>query len=194
MAILGDNKNFFSFEIYPSKIEYCQLYYAFYYHWQGQSIFNNDVITHSDYHPKGMLEASADLCRGGVERDEMVDPIVTFIRNVIKNDRSDAWIPLSGEIQLVIYVDKYFPVLPHHFEKSYEDEVRKRKIESSFQKIYTVMFFVGGTNFVNSSSLSNEGIWNNLIVTRESLEKFADDLEKEFIETVKETDVEDTEC
>jgi len=203
MAILG-SKEETTFEISPQIIEGAQLYYAYYFRWKGQSIISENILEECDDCPTGLLEASDDLCLGGIESHEMRDPLVNFIREVLLTNKADYWQPMHSEMKIALYPDNYFPFLPSHYElisesKKYANERKARERLKKEKKVlpddnFTIMVAADNYNFKGADTHSSLGVSINLIVTRQALEDFTIDLEKEFFALIKMTDEDDLEC
>ncbi len=115
------------------------------------------------------------------------DFLIETIRDILKTNEPEYWEPLEPDSIIAIYPGMFFPFLKSHLiekeieEKEHEEnEKKKQKTGRQPDDLFTIITFVDSYNFKNNRAYSGAGISLHLIVTREHLEKFANELEMEY--------------
>lgn len=153
--------------------------YEFDFLWQGQSIFNK-AITKTEN--SGLFFAEDDDSSG----------IIDLLNQVLKSDKADYWEFIAEPyLMIAIYPDDFFPFLPSHSQKIYEsDGMRKQREARALLKeekgqlpddCYTLIARLDSIQFENSKFYTGDGIALHLTVYRQDLERFAKELEKEYM-------------
>ena len=113
--------------------------------------------------------------------------MIETIREILQTNEPEYWEPLEPDAIIAIYPDRFFPFMKSHIieewigEKEHEENKKKeRKKGKEPDDLFMVITFIDSYTFKNNMAYSGEGISLHLIVTREDLEKFADDLEREY--------------
>lgn len=129
------------------------------------------------------------------------DGFAPFLRKVLESDESDYWEPIEPDIIVALYVGHYFPFLKSHFTLRYEcDDVKsKREARERLKKeqgklpddFYTFIVFVDAYNFKDADMYYGQGFSIQLLVQRQDLERFSDELEKEYAEFKQQFKVEE---
>ncbi len=119
--------------------------------------------------------------------DYQKDFLIETIRNILQTNEPEYWEPLEPDAIIAIYPGMFFPFLKSHLseeeheEKEHEeDEKKEPKKGKQPDDLFTIITFIDSYTFKNNRAYSGEGISLHLIVTRESLKKFADELEIEY--------------
>lgn len=132
------------------------------------------------------------------------DDLVRVLKRVLETNKPDYWEPIEPEIVVAFYPEMYFPFIDSHWELMYEsDSMKVRREEREEQKEefggklpdddITVVVNVDTYNFVGEGGYSGQGIALIMVVSRETLEVFCTDLEREYVVLEKPKMVEDTE-
>jgi hypothetical protein len=121
--------------------------------------------------------------------DYQKDFLIETIRDVLQTNKPEYWEPLEPDAIMAIYPGMFFPFLKSHLtfieeeteEKEHEEnEKKKQKKGKQPADPFTIITFIDSYTFKNNRAYSGEGISLHLIVTRENLEKFANELEIEY--------------
>lgn len=187
MAILKSGE--LSFDFRYTGFEYGWVQYQFYFLWRGEPIVKDESLKRwSDYW--GGRPASAFLAN-----EDEADGFLPFLRKVLESDEADYWEPIEPDIIVALYPDDYFPFLKSHRTLVYESEETKkkrearRKLKEEKGKLpddsYTFIAFVDAYNFKDADAYCGQGFSLHMIVERQEIETFANNLETEYAEFKK---------
>ncbi|MDR1007992.1 MAG: hypothetical protein LBL65_05460 [Campylobacteraceae bacterium] len=172
-----------------TNFEYGWIRYQFFFLWKDESIIKDESIKkwneYRNNHSKSAFLASS--------YEE--DGLLLFLKELLESDKADYWTPIEPDITIAIYPDSYFPFLKSHATIIYESEKLKReeevrkKLKKEKGKLpddeYTFIVFVDAYNFKEADAYYGQGFLLQMIVSRQDLEIFANDLEREYIEFKK---------
>jgi hypothetical protein len=119
--------------------------------------------------------------------DYQKDFLIETIRDILQTNEPEYWEPLEPDATIAIYPSRFFPFLKSHIiEKELgenehdENESKEQNKGNQPDDIFTIITLIDSYTFKNNMAYSGEGISLHLIVTRKDLEKFVDELEKEY--------------
>ncbi len=184
MAILRSGD--LSFDFRYTGFEHGWVQYQFYFLWKNEPIIQDGVLKRwSEYwnrRPESAFLANED------EKDGFLP----FIRKVLSDDKANYWEPIEPDIVVAIYPEEYFPFLPSHWKLVRESddfkakrEARKKLKEEKGQlpdDSFTFIVFVDAYNFKDADAYYGQGLALHMIVERQDLKKFGNDLEAEYQE------------
>jgi hypothetical protein len=155
--------------------------YEIKFYWKDEIIINDSLLKREGEY-WGKRSTGAFLAN-----DYQKDFLIGTIRDILRTNESEYWEPLEPDAIIAIYPGTFFPFMKSHIieewigEKEHEDnKKRKQKKSNQPDDIFTIITFIDSYTFKNNMAYSGEGISLHLIVTRKDLEKFADELEKEY--------------
>lgn len=182
MAILQSEH--LSFEFIYTGFEYGCVQYQFCFKWKNHSMIKESLLKKNNEYWTNRIDGSF------ISNEDRKDTFVPFIKAVLENDKADYWEPIDPDILVAIYPDSYFPFLKSHFKLVHESEALKSKriAREALKKqkgklpddIFTFIVFVDAYNFDGADAYYGEGLSLHLIPTRQQLETFVTDLEKEY--------------
>lgn len=187
MALLQSGNLGFDFRY--TGFEYGWVQYQFFFLWKGEPVIRDEALKRwSDYwnnrHKSAFLANSDEI-----------DGFLPFLKKLLESDEADYWEPIEPDIIIAIYPDDYFPFLKSHMTLIHESEESKRKREARRKlkeekgkladDLYTFIAFVDAYNFKEADAYYGQGLSLQMIVSRQDLEIFADDLEREYTEFKK---------
>lgn len=111
--------------------------------------------------------------------DYQKDFLIGTIRDILQTNEPEYWEPLEPDALIAIYPGMFFPFLKSHIIEE-ETEEKEQKKGKQPDDLFTIITFIDSYTFKNNRAYSGEGISLHLIVTRENLEKFANELEIEY--------------
>ena len=184
MAILKSGDLGFDFRYTGFEAGWVQ--YQFYFCWKDDPVVKDSSLKRwSDYwnnRPASAFVANSDGADG----------FAPFLRKVLESDESDYWQPIEPDIIVALYVGDYFPFLNSHFTliRESDDAKKKREARERLKKergklsddSYTFIAFVDAYNFKDADMYYGQGFSMQMIVQRQDLERFVDELEQEYSE------------
>lgn len=158
--------------------------YQFYFRWKEKTVIKDESLKRrGDYwgsRPEGAFLANEDES----------DSFVPFLRKVLETDEADYWEPTDPDIIVALYPGDYFPFLKSHYKVVFESDDLKqqrrdwRKLKEEKRKLpddhYTFIVFVDAYNFKDADAYYGEGFSMHMVVERQDLEAFTDELEREY--------------
>ncbi len=118
------------------------------------------------------------------------DTLVRTLNGVLDNNQPDYWEPSDPDVTLAIYPETIFPGLPSHMELVWESEESQRDREAWEQEKtlqgplpcdpMTVICLVDAYNFGDTRGYQGDGLALVMVVTRQELEDFRDELRREY--------------
>lgn len=155
--------------------------YEIKFYWKDEIIINDSLLKREGEY-WGKRSTGAFLAN-----DYQKDFLTRTIRDILQTNEPEYWEPLEPDAIIAIYPGRFFPFLKSHLieeeteEQEHEEkEKKKQKKSSQPDDIFTIITFIDSYTFTNNRAYSGEGISLHLIVTRKDMEKFANDLEKEY--------------
>lgn len=155
--------------------------YEIKFYWKDEIIINDSLLKREGEY-WGKRSTGAFLAN-----DYQKDFLTGTIRDILKTNEPDYWEPLEPDAIIAIYPGRFFPFLKSHIieeeigEKEHEEnEKKKQKKVNQPDDLFTIITFIDSYSFKNNRAYSGEGISLHLIVTRENLEKFTNELEIEY--------------
>jgi len=159
--------------------------YEIKFYWKDDIIINDSILKREGEY-WGKRSTGAFLAN-----DYQKDFLIETIRGVLQTNEPEYWEPLEPDVIIAIYPDTFFPFLKSHLvfidEENEEKEQEENEKENEKQKKgkqpddqFTIITLVDSYTFKNKRAYSGEGIALHLIVTREDLKKFANELEIEY--------------
>lgn len=175
-----------TFDFRYAGFEYGWIQHQFYFTWKGENLIRNDLLKRwGEYwgsRPEGAFLANE------YERDGLI----LMVRKVLDEDNANYWEPIEPDIVIAIYPEDYFPFLPSHHKLIYEspDHKAKREAREALKRekgklpddSYTLIIFVDAYNLKEADAYYGQGMSLHMIVSRNELEEFANDLEREYQE------------
>ena len=137
--------------------------YEIKFYWNDDLIVNDSILKREGEY-WGKRSTGAFLAN-----DYQKDFLIETIRDILKTNEPEYWEPLEPDAIIAIYPGMFFPFLKSHLIEGKQPD-----------DIFTIITFIDSYTFNNNKAYSGEGISLHLIVTREDMEKFADELEKEY--------------
>jgi hypothetical protein len=182
MAILQSEH--LSFEFIYTGFEHGCLQYQFLYKWKNHSIIKESLLKKNNEYWNNRIDGAF------LSNEDGEDTLLPFLKTVLKNGQADYWEPIEPDILVAIYPDRYFPFLKSHMKLVYESEEHKSKriAREALKKqkgklpddLFTFIVFVDAYNFDDADAYYGEGLSLHLMPTRQQLETFVTDLEKEY--------------
>jgi len=155
--------------------------YEIKFYWKDDIIINDDLLKREGGY-WGKRSTGAFLAN-----DYQKDFLIETIRDILRTNEPEYWEPLEPDAIIAIYPGTFFPFLKSHIieewigEKEHEENQKKKsKKGNQSDDIFTIITFIDSYTFKENMAYSGEGISLHLIVTRENLEKFVDELEIEY--------------
>ena len=155
--------------------------YEIKFYWKDDIIVNNSILKREGEY-WGKISNGAFLAN-----DYQKDFLIGTLRDILQTNEPEYWEPLEPDAIIAIYPGMFFPFLKSHLieeetgEKEHEEnEEKEQKKGKQPDDLFTIITFIDSYSFKNNRAYSGEGISLHLIVTRENLEKFADELEIEY--------------
>ncbi len=132
------------------------------------------------------------------------DDLIRTLKKVLETNKPDYWEPIEPEVTIAFYPEMHFPFIESHWERVYEsDPMKVRREEREQQKQesggilpdddITVAVMVDTYNFIDEGGYSGDGVALILHPTRQQLEVFCAELEREYEALEKPKMVEETE-
>ena len=175
-----------SFEFNYSDFEGGWIRYQFYFRWRGENIINDSTLKKDgDYW--GNRASGAFLAE-----EYEVDGLTRLLKEVLEKNQADYWESLDPDILVAVYPDQFFPFLPSHYQLVRESDEHKAKREAreNLKKeqgnlpddLFTIIVFVDAYNLKHADTYYGSGLSLQMIVTREELGAFLNDLQTEYQE------------
>lgn len=152
------------------------LNYDIKFYWKDDLIVNDSIFKRDGEYWKNRSFGTF------LANDYKRDCLIRTIRKVLKNNSPDYWEPIEPDIKVAIYPDMYFPFLKDKWILIEDGEI-KQKEEKDLKNpddLFTIITFIDAYNFKNCGAYSGSGISLHQIINRSDLEKFVDELEKEY--------------
>ena len=183
MAILSTDD--LSFEFNYSGFEGGWIRYQFYFRWCGDNIINDNLLKKEG----GYWGNRAD---GAFLANEYeVDGLTRLLKEVLEKNQADYWEALEPDILVAVYPDQFFPFLSSHYQLVRESDEHKAKREAreNLKKeqgnlpddLFTIIVFVDAYNLKHAVMYYGSGLSLQMIVIREKLEAFLNDLQTEYL-------------
>ena len=210
MAILGDGDDV-SLDFRHVLSDGCVIC-EFRFLWKGEAIVRDAVLQRDTAWTKNRSE-NAFQANDNYDSDDEEDSFSSFLKEVLESNEADYWeFDEPPDAIVAIYPDEFFPFLSYHWvvlrkailnddhkaEREVKEELKKmnkilnKKPGKSPEDFFTFIICAGQNNFKGFSSYGViEGISLHMIVTREELECFVRDLEREYQEFKVKYDVDE---
>lgn len=187
MAVLQSGN--LSFDFQYAGFEHGWVQYQFFFLWKGEPIIRDESLKRWSKYWDGR-PVSAFLANTYKE-----DCFLPILKKLLESDEADYWEPIEPDIVVAIYPDGYFPFLKSHTSLVYESEESKRKkdarrkLKEEKGKLpddsYTFIAFVDAYNLKEADAYYGQGLSLQMIVSREDLEIFANNLDREYTDFKK---------
>jgi hypothetical protein len=182
MAILKSGA--LSFDFRYVNFEYGWVKYQFYFCWNNEPIVKDSILKRWSDYWNGRPESAF------LANEDESDGLLPLLKRVLETDEADYWEPIEPDIIVALYPGQYFPFLPSHRKLLYESEASKSKREAR-EKLkaekgklpddaYTFIALVDAYNLKDADAYYGQGLSLQMIVERWELERFMDDLEREY--------------
>ena len=159
--------------------------YEIEFRWKDNIIIDNNILKRTGEY-WGRRSYGAFLAN-----DYKHDYLINIIRKTLEAGKPEYWEPVEPDAKIAIYPDDFFPFLESHWipiddndneikEEEVQDQEKEKIKEKRPDDLFTVVTMIDSYNLKDSSAYSGQGIALHLVVTRDDLEKFANDLELEL--------------
>ena len=159
--------------------------YEIEFRWKDDVIINNSILKRTG---KYWIRRSYGAF---LANDYKEDCLIGTIRKTLETNNPEYWEPVEPDAKIAIYPNDFFPFLESHWitiedddneikEENVQNQEKEKIKEKHPDDLFTIITMIDSYNFRNSNSYSGQGVALHLIVTREDLEKFANDLELEL--------------
>lgn len=187
MAVLQSNDLSFVFRY--TGFDHGWVQYQFFFLWKGEPVIRDEVLKRQSKYWNSRQESA--FLANSYEKDDFLP----FLKNLLESDEPDYWEPIEPDIIVAIYPDGYFPFLKSHMTMVYESDESKSQREARRKQkeeigklpddLYTFIAFVDVYNLKEADAYYGQGFSLQMIVSRQNLEAFADDLDCEYTEFKK---------
>ncbi|MEY3760451.1 MAG: hypothetical protein RIR39_1942 [Pseudomonadota bacterium] len=178
------NSEDLSFEFNYSNFEGGWISYQFYFRWRGDNIINESILKkRGDYW--GNRADGAFLAQ-----EYEADGLTRLLKKVLEKNQADYWESLDPDILVAVYPDQFFPFLPSHYRLVRESDEHKaeRAAREKLKKeqgnlpddLFTIIVSVDAYNLKHTDAYYGSGLSLQMIVSREDLEVFFNNLETEY--------------
>lgn len=175
-----------SFDFRYSGFECGWVQYQFYFLWKGKPVIRDDALKRRNDYWNSRSEGAF------LANEDESDCFLPFLQKILASDKADYWEPIEPDIIVGIYPDDFFPFLKSHKTLVWESEESRqnRKAREQLKKeqgklpddLFTLIAFVDAYNLEGAETYYGEGLSLHMVVTRDELQSFADELEKEYSE------------
>jgi hypothetical protein len=182
MAVLKSGD--WSFDFRYTGFAWGWVQYQFYFLWKDEPVIRDSALRREGTY-WGDRAKSAFLAN-----EDEADGFLPFLKNVLKSDTADYWEPIEPDIVVAVYPDEYFPFLKSHLQLVYESDESKQQREAREKlkeekgqlpdDLYTFIAMVDAYNFKDADAYYGQGLSIHLMVERQELEAFVNDLEVEY--------------
>lgn len=173
-----------SFEFNYSNFEGGWIRYQFYFRWRGDNIINESILKkEGDYW--GNRADGAFLAE-----EYEADGLTRLLKKVLEKNQADYWESLDPDILVAVYPDQFFPFLPSHYQLVCESDEHKaeREVREKLKKeqgnlpddLFTMIVSVDAYNLKHAVTYYGSGLSLQMVVSREELEVFLNNLETEY--------------
>ena len=173
-----------SFEFNYSNFECGWISYQFYFRWRGDNIINESILKkRGDYW--GNRADGAFLAQ-----EYEADGLTRLLKKVLEKKQADYWESLDPDILVAVYPNQFFPFLPSHYKLVRESDEHKAKREAREQlkkeqgnlpdDLFTIIISVDAYNLKHADAYYRSGLSLQMIVSREDLEVFFNNLQTEY--------------
>ncbi len=173
-----------SFEFNYSNFEGGWISYQFYFRWRGDNIINESILKkRGDYW--GNRADGAFLAQ-----EYEADGLTRLLKKVLEKNQADYWESLDPDILVAVYPDQFFPFLPSHYRLVRESDEHKaeRAAREKLKKeqgnlpddLFTIIVSVDAYNLKHADAYYGSGLSLQMVVSREELEVFLNNLETEY--------------
>ena len=178
------NSEDLSFEFNYSNFEGGWISYQFYFRWRGDNIINESILKkEGDYW--GNRADGAFLAE-----EYEADGLTRLLKKVLEKNQADYWASLDPDILVAVYPDQFFPFLPSHYKLVRESDEHKaeREAREKLKKeqgnlpddLFTIIVSVDAYNLKHADAYYGSGLSLQMVVSREELEVFLNNLETEY--------------
>lgn len=175
-----------SFDFRYSGFEYGWVQYQFYFLWKGKPLIRDDALKRWSEYWNGRAEGAF------LANEHESDYFLPFLQKILASDQADYWEPIEPDIIVGIYPDDFFPFLKSHMTLVWESEESRqsRKAREELRQergklpddLFTLIVFVDAYNLEGADAYYRQGLSLHMVVTRDELQAFANELEKEYTE------------
>ncbi len=183
MAVLQSEN--LSFDFRYTGFEDGWVQYQFFFLWKGEPVIRDEALKRWSGRQESAFLANSDGRDG----------FLPFLKELLESDEAEYWEPIEPDIIVAIYPDRYFPFLKSHLTLIFESEDSRKESETrrALKKekgklpddSYTFIALADAHNFRGANAYYGQGLSLQMIVTRQDLEAFADDLDREYAEFKK---------
>lgn len=175
-------------------------FYQFCFLWKDEPIINPNILKKWSEHFKEQKKNYF------LAEDSDYEEFIPFLKRVLETNKAQSWEPIIYEDAIIaIYPDDFFPFnapdIKHSYSVVFDEKIAKQreareklKVEKGNlpDDIFTIIIHANMHNFKDAKYYSTgDGISLHLVVTREDLEIFISELEKEYEEFRIKYDVDD---
>ncbi|AHC14111.1 hypothetical protein [Salinispira pacifica] len=133
-------------------------------------------------------------------QDYQYDHFIPMFRRVLRTEEVDYHITMDPDLGIQVFPEGTFPIFRPNAKKiirgeklQREHDERKRRKDAGEQfpdDTFAVIVFIDAFAFNGAGRYHRSGIWENLFVSRTTLERFVDELEEEYLQMCKENGIE----
>ena len=172
-----------------TRFSYGWVIYQFRFLWKGEAIIKDSVLRRDS-------EGSKNRSKNAFRADDDEDSFLPILKEVLESNEAGEWAPIEPDVCVGIYPDEFFPFLSHDWfvlrkallnddqkaEREVKEKLKKEKPGNLPDDFFTFIICASENNFKGGSLGAPEGISLHMIVRRHELERFAEDLEREYQE------------
>ena len=166
--------------------------YEFRFLWKGEAIVRDSVFRRDSDWTKNRSE---NAFWAYYDPDDEEDSFLSFLKEVLESNEADYWeFDEPPDAVLGIYPDEFFPFSSYNWfvlrkailnddqktEREVKEKLKKEKPGKLPGDSFLFIICANQSNFKGGGYGATEGVSLNMIVTREELERFAEDLQREY--------------
>ena len=166
--------------------------YEFRFLWKGEAIVRDSVLRRDSDWTKNRSE---NAFWAYYDPDDEEDSFLSFLKEVLESNEADYWeFDEPPDAVLGIYPDEFFPFSSYNWfvlrkailnddqktEREVKEKLKKEKPGKLPGDSFLFIICANQSNFKGGGYGATEGVSLNMIVTREELERFAEDLQREY--------------
>jgi hypothetical protein len=171
-------------EVNFSSIENEWVNYDIRFFWNNEFIIRDEILKREGKYWGGRKYGTF------LANDYQSDSLIDIIKEALDTYKATCWEPMEPDARIAIYPGLFFPFLETPYNLFEEMEAlrikRLEKQKKEEEDFFTIITFIDAYNFKESFSYDDVGISLHMVVDREKLEKFSDDLKKEYDKLIKE--------